>query len=169
MNQPAALDVDQSLDPRSVTAARLVGIIGTTAVSLAALGGVLAAAVAAPWSNGSKLGLFGAWSLFTLVAAVVTYVWPEARYRRTRYRVDEHGLTIRRGVVWRSETFVPRSRVQHTDVLQGPLQRSFELATLIVHTAGTQDASVSLGGLAHHDALPIRDLLIGDRGDDDSV
>lgn len=168
MNQPAP-DVDRPLDPRSVTAARLVGIIGTTAVSLPALGGVLVAAVAAPWSDGAKVGLLGAWALFTLGVAVGTYVWPEARYSRTRYRVDQRGLTIRRGVVWRSETFVPRSRVQHTDVLQGPLQRSFELATLIVHTAGTQDAAVSLGGLAYRDALPIRDLLIGDRGDDHSV
>ena len=65
------------------------------------------------------------------------------------------------GIFWRSETFVPRTRVQHTDVVQGPLQRLFELATLIVHTAGTQDASVGLGGLSYETALPIRDFLIG--------
>lgn len=129
----------------------------------------MVAAVSAPGGSGLKLGLLAGWAVLTVTAAVVSYVWPEARYRRTRYRVDHDGLTIRRGIFWRSETFVPRSRIQHTDVLQGPLQRQFELATLIVHTAGTQDASVPLGGLSYQVALPIRDLLIGAGGADDSV
>ena len=75
-------------------------------------------------------------------------------------------MSIRRGVVWRSEISVPRSRVQHTDVSQGPLQRRFGLATLILHTAGTHHASVSLAGLPHAAALAIRDYLIeGGAGD----
>ena len=163
------LDGDQSLDSRSVTAAQLTGGLLTAAVTLPALGALGVAAVAAPWGDGLKLGLLAAWVVLTVTAAVTSYVWPDARYRRIRYRVDQHGLTIRRGVFWRSETFVPRSRIQHTDVLQGPLQRQFELATLIVHTAGTQDASVPLSGLSYQVALPIRDLLIGAEGDHDSV
>ena len=145
--------------------ARLTGGILTTAVALPALGAVVVAAVTAPWGNGLKLGLLAGWAVLTIAAAVLSSVWPDARYRRTRYRVDQDGLTIRRGIFWRSETFVPRSRIQHTDVLQGPLQRQFELATLIVHTAGTQDASVPLSGLSYQVALPIRDLLIGAEGD----
>jgi membrane protein YdbS with pleckstrin-like domain len=35
-----------------------------------------------------------------------------------------------------------------------------KLASLIIHTAGTQNASVSLGGLSHDDALRVRDHLI---------
>ncbi len=61
---------------------------------------------------------------------------------------------------------MPRSRVQHTDVSQGPLERRFDLATLVLHTAGTQHAAVSLGGLSHKAALAIRDYLIeGGAGD----
>ena len=162
-------DGDQSLDPRSVTAARLTGAILTTVVALPAFVGLGIATVAAPWSDGLKIVLLVGWAVLTGAAATVSYVWPDARYQRTRYRVDRHGLTIRRGIFWRSETFVPRSRIQHTDVLQGPLQRQFELATLVVHTAGTQDASVPLGKLSYQAALQIRDLLIATDGADDSV
>ena len=76
---PTALSLDQSLDPRSVMAARLVGTILTAAVSLPALGGVVIAALAAPWSVGLKLGLLAAWAMFTVVAAVASSVWPDAR------------------------------------------------------------------------------------------
>ena len=82
------------------------------------------------------------------------------RYRHVRYRLDAHGVTIRRGVVWRTVTSVPTSRVQHTDVSRGPLERYFDLATLVVHTAGTRDASVSLSGLGHRAALALRDRLM---------
>ena len=69
--------------------------------------------------------------------------------------------------MWRQVTSVPRSRVQHIDVAQGPLIRRFELAQLIIHTAGTEHATVELNGLAHDVALRLRDFLI--RGGDDHV
>ena len=168
---PMALDknVDHALDPRSVTAGRLTGAILVASLSLLGLFGVIAAAIGAPWSPVEKLLLLAAWIGITIGGAVLAFAWPQARYRRIRYRVDDHGLTIHRGIFWRSETFVPRTRVQHTDVMQGPLQRLFELATLIVHTAGTQDASVGLSGLSYSAALPIRDFLIGGDEEGDGV
>ena len=88
------------------------------------------------------------------------------RYRYIRYRTDENGFTIRRGVLWRGVTSIPKARVQHTDVVQGPIQRRFGLARLVIHTAGTQDASVSLSGLSYEKALLIRDFLIERDGHD---
>jgi membrane protein YdbS with pleckstrin-like domain len=86
--------------------------------------------------------------------------WPPVSYRFVSYRVDADGLEIRAGVYFRSVTTVPKSRVQHTDVSQGPLQRRFGLATLTVHTAGTEHAQVALPGLPHDVALRIRDHLL---------
>lgn len=92
--------------------------------------------------------------------------WPAREFAHTRYRLDEDGLEIARGVWWRSITHVPRSRVQHTDVSQGPLERRYGLGTLVVHTAGTDHARVSLGGLSWETALALRDELRQDRSDD---
>lgn len=148
------------LDPRSVVAARIAGAIAAAAVSLPTLLAVLAAAFAVPLGMARALTALAAWAAASTLLAVWCYAWPGVRYRRLRYRLDRQGFTIRRGVVWRSVTSVPKSRVQHTDVSQGPLERAFGLATLVVHTAGTQDSSVSLGGLTHGVALRIRDYLI---------
>jgi membrane protein YdbS with pleckstrin-like domain len=80
--------------------------------------------------------------------------------------VDGRGIEIRRGVVWRKVINVPRSRVQHTDVSQGPLERVHGLGTLAIYTAGTDHAEVSLHGLDHQTSLRIRDhLLPGETSD----
>ena len=63
-------------------------------------------------------------------------------------------------MLWRQVINVPRSRVQHTDVSQGPLERSHGLATLIVHTAGVEHAQVELAGLPYEVALRLRDHLL---------
>ena len=62
--------------------------------------------------------------------------------------------------MWRAVTNVPRSRVQHTDVSQGPLERSHGLGTLVIHTAGTEHAVVGLSGLDYGTALALRDHLL---------
>jgi len=92
--------------------------------------------------------------------------WPAIAYRHASYRVDDLGIEIRRGVYFREVTSVPRSRVQHTDVSQGPLERRFGLGTLVIHTAGTAHSEVTVAGLDHTVAGRIRDhLLPGTKGD----
>jgi membrane protein YdbS with pleckstrin-like domain len=92
--------------------------------------------------------------------------WPAIWYRYASCRVEEQGIEIRRGVVWRTVVNVPRSRVQHTDVSQGPLERRYGLTTLVIHTAGTDHAMVSLGGLDPAAAIAIRDRLLSREGAD---
>ena len=160
-------EVDRALDPASVTAARLAGAIGTAVGTSFALAAVLVAAVAPPLGGLAAAGLGAAVLVLSAAGAGASWLWPAVRYRHIRYRLDAHGVTIRRGVVWRSVTSVPTSRVQHTDVVRGPVERYFDLATLVIHTAGTRDASVALSGLGHREAVALRDRLIeagGGRG-----
>ncbi len=100
-----------------------------------------------------------------LVAQGLAWRFARARFDRTRFRLDDHGLLIERGVFWRSVTRVPRSRVQHTDINRGPLDRHLGLAGLRVYTAGTLMASVGLEGLPAERALELRDELINTEDD----
>ena len=54
---------------------------------------------------------------------------------------------------------MPFGRIQHIDVDQGLLDRGFDLATLVVHTAGTHNSTVSLPGLSEPDAAAIRETI----------
>lgn len=112
---------------------------------------------------GTIVGAFGA---LVVLRAVLAHVWPAKAWRHASYRVSERGIEIRRGVWWRAVITVPRSRVQHTDVTQGPLERSFGLGTLVLFTAGTDHSKVELPGLAYADASAIRDRLAAVDEDD---
>jgi membrane protein YdbS with pleckstrin-like domain len=113
---------------------------------------------------GLSVALPAAWGLAVVGAGYFTWRWPTLHHRHLRYRVDASGIRIRRGVLWRKVVSIPTSRVQHTDVSQGPLQRNYGLATLVVHTAGTKDASIALSGLNREVALRLRDHLLPHHG-----
>lgn len=81
------------------------------------------------------------------------------RHRRTLWKLDEVGFALQRGRWWQTESHVPISRVQHLDLKRGPLERAFKLATLVIHTAGTRMAAVSVSGLDDEDAERLRDRL----------
>ena len=152
--------VQRRLDPRYVDLQQQVGWIVAGVVSSILLIGLAVFALATQP---------GVWVLLAALAATVVIIaglvwlavrWPSIEYERASYVLDDRGLEIRRGVVWRRVINVPRSRVQHTDVSQGPLERSHGLGTLVVYTAGTAHAQVDLPGLEHATALRIRDHLL---------
>lgn len=144
----------QPLPPRARPLFMLSGAIGSGLPGLVALGvggfvllrldntALLAAAVAA-WL---ALVGFGTWMGLR-------------RYRFTHWLLDADGFALRRGRMWRSETRVPASRVQHLDIRRGPLERRFRLSTLLIHTAGTRQHAVAVPGLDADDAERLRDHL----------
>jgi len=100
-----------------------------------------------------------------LVISVIT-LHGRAYIARFQCRLLPDGLWVHRGVLWRSEIFVPRSRIQHTEVQQGPLARRFGIANLKVYTAGTSHGEIGIDGLPQADALWLRDELLGRHGHD---
>ena len=81
------------------------------------------------------------------------------QFRHVAWRLDGDGLAIRRGKLWQRETRVPVTRVQHLDLKRGPWQRRRNLATLVVHTAGTRHSAVTVPHLDADDAERLRDVL----------
>ncbi len=163
---PIADGVVRSLDPRHVTLERTAGRIATACVSAGlAIAAAIAVLVATlpPWLD---LLLVAGWAVLTIAMGWWLHRWPEVTHRHASYMVDGEGIEIRRGVFWRAILRVPRSRVQHTDVTQGPLERRYGLGTLVIYTAGTAHSRVDLAGLEHGTALRIRDHLLPEEATD---
>ncbi|HSK17598.1 MAG TPA: PH domain-containing protein [Longimicrobiales bacterium] len=156
--------VAHSLDPRWITYRRQVGWLKTAVHALLIAGATLFAVLLefVPVAVAVAAAVVP-----MLVIAAVNQIWPAVAYRYAAWRLGARALEIRRGVLWRSVIVVPRSRIQHSDVSQGPLERMHGLGTLSVFTAGTKHALVRLHGLDHDRAMAIREHLL--RADEDDV
>jgi hypothetical protein len=137
------------LHPNYVKAVR----VGTLILALP----LVAAAVVLEFADLLPRGAF-------LVPVVLLALWlivrvPLRRYQARGYQMGSDRLRVVRGLVFRSDTVVPFGRVQHIDVHQGPLERGYGLATLVLHTAGNHNASVSLPGVGHDDAMAMREEI----------
>jgi membrane protein YdbS with pleckstrin-like domain len=108
----------------------------------------------------------GLWPLAPLLVAIggviLIWRWPPLSYRHLRYEIDDTGIAIEKGVIWRSRIALPRVRIQHTDVSQGPLERRYGIGTLKLYTAGSRHTRIELPGLNHQEAIALRDALLAE-------
>jgi len=152
----------QPLPDAARTVAGIAGVLGALPVG-AGIAFAVSLWLAPSWP--ARIGLGAA--VFVLVV-LAGFTLARARWRRTHWRLDARGLQVRRGLVWKSEVLVPRTRVQHLDLERGPIERRFGLATLVVHTAGTRMHALRQHGFLDADAVALRDALLpeADRHDD---
>ncbi|WP_144098136.1 PH domain-containing protein [Croceicoccus sediminis] len=137
------------LDPRHITVLRIEALLGMVPI--------LIGAVVVELVVGLPTGLIIVPAL--LVTALFTFPLPRRRYRRKGYSTTMDRLRYVKGWFRRSDTVVPFGRVQHIDVKEGLVERWFGLATLVVHTAGTHNASVSVPGLSRETAIDVREAI----------
>lgn len=95
----------------------------------------------------------GALALWRLIIS------PRRRWAAWGWTMLADELHVANGVWTQIYTVVPLARVQHIDVAQGPVERTFGVARLVLHTAGTAHAVVVLPGLARATAESLRDVV----------
>jgi membrane protein YdbS with pleckstrin-like domain len=158
---PSVADgVPKQLDLRYVRAQTISRWISTAVISGLSLA-ILLFTWAMGWLVGWALVAVGMlWPLVPLGLIWLTLRHPRWVYDTTSYVVRPDGIEIHCGIFWKSITSVPRSRVQHTDVSQGPIFRRFGLARLTMYTAGNHYSALTLSGLTHETATRIRDFLL---------
>jgi uncharacterized protein len=122
-------------------------------VALPLLIGALVAEYLTPFPN---FLIAGPVALILLLAVIML---PHRRYAVRGYALSEDRLRVVRGMMFHADTVVPFGRVQHIDVDRGPIERYYGLATLQLYTAGSHGDVISLPGLAHQDALDMRETI----------
>ncbi|MEP2735101.1 MAG: PH domain-containing protein [Erythrobacter sp.] len=139
-----------ALHPNYVKALRLTAILTSIPFLIAGLVGEVMAFL--PWP-GLILGPIAVIAMFLILRL------PMRRFVARGYNMSSDRLRVVRGIWWRSDTVVPFGRVQHIDVEQGPIERSYGIATMTLHTAGSHNASVHLPGLEESLAREMREEI----------
>ncbi len=144
----------ERLDPR----VRFVWAVGSL-ISGLILGGLAAVALAAVRPQFVPVG-----AVLTAAIGVLGLVFALVRYRRWRFELQDDALYLERGAVTHVRTVVPFVRVQHVDTQRGPLERALGLSSVVVYTAGSRSADVTVPGLtverADHLQARLRELAV---------
>jgi membrane protein YdbS with pleckstrin-like domain len=80
------------------------------------------------------------------------------RFRAWGYAEREDDLLVKRGVMFSRFSVIPYGRMQFIDVTAGPLERTFGLATVKMHTAAAA-SDARIPGLERAEAERLRDRL----------
>lgn len=80
-------------------------------------------------------------------------------YDNSSFAFGKEDIRFRTGYVFLREVLVPYPRIQHIDIHQGPIERYFNLSSLIIHTAGQSGDSIKIPGLQTEYAEHLRTYL----------
>lgn len=152
----------EPLHAQAIWAFRIGSVLPLAAAGLALALGLLIAGQRLGF--GLAPGLLGM-VVLPLLALRLGWRLAQRRWAAVALKLDRHGLVLRRGVWWQSELRLLRSRIQHSDLSRGPLERRFGLATLELHTAGSEQPAVKISGLGAERAAALRDDLLSGHDD----
>ena len=89
-------------------------------------------------TNSFHFWVFLLLSLFLVVYWFISIIlFPYLRWKNWRYSINENEIDLLRGILVKTETLIPLSRVQHVDTSQGPLLRWYGLSSVTISTAAT--------------------------------
>lgn len=123
------------------------------ALAVVAIGALVGALGGGHWIGPAEVSL--------AIVAVLGLAMDRFLQRRVRawaYCEREDDLLVQRGVLISRLSVVPYGRMQFIDVVAGPVERLFGLATVRMHTAAAA-SDARIPGLSRDDAARLRDNL----------
>ena len=80
-------------------------------------------------------------------------------FSKRKYAVREKDISYKRGVIIKTLTTIPFSRIQHVELDEAPILRIFKLASISVFTAGDSSDDLVLKGIKKNEALQIKEFI----------
>lgn len=100
--------------------------------------------------------LLMAFAAFPALPFLLPYLY--FRYHTLTYRLDEEGLSVSWGILFRREIHLTYARIQDIHLVSNVVERWLGLARIQIQTAsGSSGAQMTLEGVADHEAM--RDFL----------
>lgn len=87
---------------------------------------------------------------------VYSFLLVKLGFPRKGFLLREKDLSYKTGFFFFSITTIPLSRIQHVELIQGPLAKRFHVASLKVYTAGGNMSDLSIPGIQEDEAEQLR-------------
>lgn len=83
------------------------------------------------------------------------------------YALREKDVSYRRGLIFHAITTIPLTRIQHSELIRGPVDRFLGLSSVKIYTAGGSSSDMTIPGLNPDVAEKIRDYINNKIKEDD--
>ncbi|WEL23400.1 PH domain-containing protein [Candidatus Nanohalovita haloferacivicina] len=120
---------------------------------------ILSALFSWPIQQFSSLNVFTGFASIFVVLSALAVLYTVYRYRAWSFEMKEDHLYLEHGVFRKVYSMVPYVRIQHVDTQRDVLDRFFGLSRVVVYTAGSRGADVTVPGLLPADADDIQRKL----------
>ena len=88
------------------------------------------------------------------------FIWAPKSCARTRYLLRGQDINLQKGFMFWKMVSVAHNRIQHLEVRQGPVERYYGLASLVIYTAGTLGSDLKIPGLTLAQAQQLKSQLL---------
>jgi membrane protein YdbS with pleckstrin-like domain len=139
-----------------LAAMRRAEVAAATAIALIAIAALVTLAARVGGRAALPAGLL--LLLGVLAAGFLADRFAQRRVRAWAYCERDDDLLVRRGVLVSRLSVVPYGRMQFIDVVAGPIERAYGLATVRMHTAAAA-SDARIPGLSQDEADRLRDHL----------
>ncbi|HYH14770.1 MAG TPA: PH domain-containing protein [Flavisolibacter sp.] len=95
-----------------------------------------------------------------VVLMTVYYVLQEKAFSYKAFAVREYDVIYQKGWLVRKTKICPYNRVQNCSLQSGPLERKYQLASLLLYTAGSEGADMKIPGLEKQEAEQLRHYIL---------
>jgi len=103
-----------------------------------------------------RILLLSLFLLFVIYSLLMSYY----NYKLRGYALRENDIIYKKGVFVQSLTTIPFNRVQHCEISQGPIDRLFDLNSLLIYTAGGQGSDMKIVGLEAKEASQLKAYIV---------
>ncbi len=102
---------------------------------------------------------------FAFILLLLVGAWAVMFYERYLFMIQNDGIEIKRGILWKQDISIPYDRVQNVDIERGPIEQLIGTYNLNVFTAGTSSDAQAIFGAegyipAVKDADGVRDAIL---------
>lgn len=99
--------------------------------------------------------VIGGWALL-----VIGWFWLQEKTFATKaFAIRERDVIYRSGWIIQKTHTCPFNRIQHSAVTIGPLEKQYGLASLVLYTAGSNEADLRIRGLREEQAWELKEWI----------
>ncbi|RAL26931.1 PH domain-containing protein [Thermoflavimicrobium daqui] len=143
---------EKKLSPSAIRAWTITNLIGTLVILVIAVGVTIFFDL---FDQYPKI-MITIFSIIGVVGILSISILPRLVWKYYAYAITQKEVFIRSGIIFMEKTFIPMIRVQHVTTEQGPILRMFDLANLVIYTAGGDSFEIPAIKVSEADELRVQ-------------